>query len=124
VGLVVGALFMFIWRLGLAAIGALGGLMFALFLLSWRTNGILERTLDRWIFISVFVVVGAVVIIFAERILIIVFTSLTGSFRYVGEKRLTFSILYGIDLFVQRGFVDAVKVFLSSPNSPFTGTFE
>lgn len=108
-----GLLSLFLWRLGLALIGALGGFTFALFLLSWKGNGIIEGSTGRWIFIAVFAVVGAIIILFAEKHVIIFSTSISGSV----------STLCGIDCFVQKGFITAVQVFLSSSSNSFTGVF-
>jgi hypothetical protein len=98
---------MCIWRLGLAAIGALGGFGLALFILSWSSNGSISSGTGRTVFIAVLAIIGSIVIQFIEKPFLIISTSFAGAF----------SIVYGVDIFARKGFVEAVTFFLGNDDS-------
>jgi hypothetical protein len=102
-----GFLFMCIWRLGLAAIGALAGFGLALFILSWASGGAISNGTGRSVFIGLMSLVGAIVIHFIEKPFLIFSTSFAGAF----------SLIYGIDIFARKGFVEAVQFFLGNNES-------
>lgn len=110
VGLAVGFLFLCIWRLGLSAIGALFGYSLAIFILSWAKNGAIESSTGRSIFIGVLTLVGAIVIIFFEKPLLIVSTSFSGAFS-IGKSCVLTLLVYGVDVFAHKGFIQAVQYF-------------
>ena len=93
---------MCIWRLGLAAIGALGGFFLALFILSCKSDGVIQSGIGRSIFIAIFCILGAILISFFEKPILILSTSIVGSFSFI----------YGVDIFAHKGFIQAVRVFL------------
>ncbi len=114
VGLVCGCLLICFVRLGLVAIGALGGFFLAMWLLSWKSNGLIDTNLGRAIFIGAMSFVGGVLVLFIERPIIYFSTSFAGSF----------STIYGIDVFAQKGFTDAVRLFLGSENKLDVAQYE
>ncbi|KAL3900910.1 MAG: hypothetical protein SGCHY_001003 [Lobulomycetales sp.] len=106
-GIVTAFLFLCVWRLGLAAIGALAGFALALFILSWASGGAISSGTGRSIFIGVLALLGSILIHFIEKPFLIVSTSLAGSFSFV----------YGVDVFARKGFVEAVQFFLGNSDS-------
>ena len=105
VGLVFGALSICMWRFGLSLVGAFGGFCLAMFILSWVQGGAISDGLARSIFIAVFCIIGGVAALFMEDHVVILSTSICGSF----------GLVYGVDCFVGSGFKDAVPSFLGSP---------
>ena len=99
IGLLGGFLAIFIYRLGIALLGALGGMTIALWILSLKGGGLLTDQTQRTIFIVIFAIVGSIVIQFAEKPIIIIFSSFSGAY----------SICYGIDTFTKLGYVDRLK---------------
>ncbi|RKP20428.1 hypothetical protein ROZALSC1DRAFT_21401 [Rozella allomycis CSF55] len=105
---IVGALLsIFLWRLGLALCGGLGGLCLALFILSFNISYFQEQN-PRFIFIGVITLIGFILPLFFEKQVIIIATSLIGSF----------GLLTGIDVFVKLGFYQVVTAFMSQ-TSPY-----
>ncbi|KAJ3082810.1 hypothetical protein HK102_001450, partial [Quaeritorhiza haematococci] len=93
-GLLGGFLFMILWRLGLSAIGGLLGFTLAVFILSLINGGTISSGVGRSIFIAVFVIIGAIVINFVERPLLILGTAFPGSY----------AVFFGLDAFIRSGF--------------------
>jgi Domain of unknown function (DUF4203) len=107
VGLVIGILFLWVWKLGLVSLGALGGFTLAIYVLSWKTDGVISSPTYRPIFIAGLVVIGALLAAFFERPVIIVCTSLLGSA----------CICSCIDVFAATGFNIAIEMFISNKGS-------
>lgn len=108
-GIVGGSLFLCFWRLGFAALGAIAGFYFAIFVLSWATNGVISNGTGRTIFIVACVVVGVIATFFVERHVVILGTALVGSG----------SFFIGLDNFLHTGFSDAFILFLSGNKNGF-----
>lgn len=66
-GFIGGFLFICVWRLGLSAIGALLGFTIAIVVLSFVSGGVIASGTGRTIFIICFAVVGAILIQFIEK---------------------------------------------------------
>jgi hypothetical protein len=94
IGLVGGILALLIYRFGIALLGALGGMTIAIWIQSLKAGGVLTEQTQITIFILVFALIGAIVIQFAEKPIIIIASSFSGSF----------SICYGIDTFTHLGY--------------------
>jgi hypothetical protein len=94
IGIVGGILALLIYRFGIALLGALGGMTIAIWIQSLKAGGVLTDQTQITIFILVFALIGAIVIQFAEKPIIIIASSFTGSF----------SICYGIDTFTHLGY--------------------
>ncbi|KAG0206898.1 hypothetical protein BGX28_001767 [Mortierella sp. GBA30] len=103
VGILGGGLFLCFWRLGFAAIGAIAGFYFAIFVLSWANNGLISNGTGRTIFIVACVIVGIILTFFVERHVVIIGTAIVGSG----------SFFVGLDNFVNTGFSAAFTAFLS-----------
>ncbi|KAF9171924.1 hypothetical protein BGX21_007800 [Mortierella sp. AD011] len=108
-GILGGGLFLCFWRLGFAALGAIAGFYFAIFVLSWASNGVISNGTGRTIFIIVCVVVGVISTFFLERHVVIIGTAMVGSG----------SFFIGLDNFVHTGFSDAFIAFLSGKTTGF-----
>ncbi|KAG0301878.1 hypothetical protein BGZ98_007983 [Dissophora globulifera] len=111
-GILGGGLFLCFWRLGFAALGAIAGFYFAIFILSWASNGVISNGTGRTIFIVACVVVGIVLTFFVERHVVILGTAMVGSG----------SFFVGLDNFVHTGFSDAFIQFLSGKKTGFIST--
>ncbi|KAF9350647.1 hypothetical protein BGX26_011216 [Mortierella sp. AD094] len=110
-GLLGGGLFLCFWRLGFAALGAIAGFYFAIFVLSWASSGVISNGTGRTIFIIACVIVGIVLTFFVERHVVIIGTAIVGSG----------SFFIGLDNFVHTGFSDAFIEFLSGKKTGFIG---
>ncbi|KAJ3173285.1 hypothetical protein HDU88_004747 [Geranomyces variabilis] len=101
-GIIGGLLSVCLVKLGITLVGAAGGFAFALFVLSWRSGGVIESDLGRAIFIIACIIVGAIVIHFVIKSALIVLTSIAGAF----------GITLGIDFFARTGFAQTVQAIL------------
>ena len=81
-GLLGGLMSICFWKLALAVLGALGGFALGLFILSFKTGGVLDAGLARTGFLAVMSLVGCVCMFFFQKVLIIISTSILGSYRY------------------------------------------
>lgn len=99
IGLVGGILAVLLYRLGISLLGALGGMTLALWINSLKAGGVLADKTQLTIFIIVFAVIGAIVIHFAEKIVIILCSSFAGAY----------SICYGIDTFTHFGYAGRLR---------------
>lgn len=99
IGILGGILAILVYRLGISLLGALGGISVALWILSLKAGGLLTDDTQRIIFVVVFALVGAIVIHFAEKPVIILASSFAGAY----------SICYGIDTFVNLGYAGRLK---------------
>ncbi|KAI8920583.1 hypothetical protein BC831DRAFT_478441 [Entophlyctis helioformis] len=112
--LVGGLLAIFLWRLGLALIGAMGGVALAVFVLSCKTGGTIESETGRAVFLCVCAVAGSIAILVAEKPAIIVTTAVLGAYL----------VVFGIDVFAKTGVVTALKDFLAGPRRFDPDVFE
>ncbi|KAH9245289.1 hypothetical protein BASA81_017243 [Batrachochytrium salamandrivorans] len=105
IGLVGGALAVCLYHVGIC-LGALGGAALALFILGWHSDGVIQSSTGRAIFVAVLALIGAVVVHFFEKIAIMLATSILGAYL----------VILGIDEFASTGFIDTVRLFMSGPN--------
>ncbi|KAJ1954653.1 hypothetical protein GGI12_005742, partial [Dipsacomyces acuminosporus] len=111
-GLLGGALLIFLYKVGIALLGGLGGFAIASWILSLKSGGLIPSEGGRIGFIIGFVVLGIVAILFLERPAIIVASSIWGAY----------ALFIGIDCFARTGFQDATLTFLKTPGAKFTVT--
>ena len=112
-GLVGGAITVFLWRLGLALLGGLGGFSLSMFVLSFNPSVLMTNETYRFAFIGTLALIGALLPTFFEKAVIIVSTSIVGSFM----------LLLGVDFFAQAGFVRILPSSLAdAKNYQFTNT--
>lgn len=103
-GIVGAGMMIFFWKLGLFFVGGLGGFAFAVFVLSWKDNGLIDEGLIRPVFVIASVISCALLAVYFEKPMIIFLTSITGSVL----------ISAGIDNFAQLGFLAAVQTFITN----------
>jgi Domain of unknown function (DUF4203) len=80
IGLIGALLSLKLVRFGISVIGALGGAALALFILSWKSDGLISSEAGRIIFICLCAVIGSLVIHWFEKPVVIVSTSMLGSY--------------------------------------------
>lgn len=103
IGLVGALLAVFIFKIGIALLGALGGSAIAVFVLSFKSGGVIQSDFGRGIFIALLALIGAGLCQILEKPAVIILTSFAGSFLF----------FMGIDIFAKTGLVTAVKLFLA-----------
>ncbi|KAI8866733.1 hypothetical protein GQ42DRAFT_127802 [Ramicandelaber brevisporus] len=97
-GFLLGFLFACVWFLGFAAVGALAGLSFALFLIGLKDGGLITSKGGRAGLIAGLILVFILLIFFLEKHAVILSTAGTGAW----------TLFNGIDMFAQTGFKDIV----------------
>ncbi|GBC01196.1 hypothetical protein RclHR1_00410023 [Rhizophagus clarus] len=102
IGFVVGSIFMCCSSVAIWLLGALAGYAFALFILAWRSDGLIHSNAGRIIFIVALAILGLLLACFFKNSLIILGTAFIGAY----------AIILGIDLFVRTGFAQSVRAFL------------
>lgn len=106
VGVVIGVVAIFVYKVGLALLGALSGLQIALFILHFRDDGLINSDGGRIAFLVCMAVLGLVLILVLEKYLLIGFTASLGAY-------MTF---IGIDFFAHTGYSFIVQ--LSTTDDP------
>lgn len=102
-----------LYRIGLSIIGFLGGAALAITILSFKDNGIIDSDTGRLLIIVAVGIVGAIVIQFIQKPVIVISTAIAGSYAF----------FFGIDVFIQTGFSQAVQRFAGGAQTSL-GTFE
>jgi len=111
IGFVVGLIFMCCASVAVWLLGALAGHALALFILAWRSDGLIHSNAGRIAFIVVLTILGLLLACFFKNTLIILATAFIGAY----------AIILGIDLFVKTGFAQSVRAFLDRNNdTPYT----
>lgn len=103
-GILGGFISIWLWKVALLSFGVLGGLGLAVYILSWRSNGLLQKPVHRTILMSVLGVLGALSSFFLENALIIMATSIVGSI----------GLFSGIDVFAKTGFNTAFMALIKN----------
>ncbi|RIA84463.1 hypothetical protein C1645_784020 [Glomus cerebriforme] len=109
IGFVVGLLFMCCSTIAIWVLGALGGYTLAMFILAFRSGGVIHSNAGRIIFIVVLTVLGLLLACFFKNTLVILATAFIGAY----------AIILGIDLFVRTGFAQSVRTFMTSHDIPY-----
>ncbi|KAF8929468.1 hypothetical protein EDD21DRAFT_379794 [Dissophora ornata] len=107
VGILGGLLLVYCSRLGAAVLGALALYSLGLWILGWKSGGVITSHTGRGIFLGVLAVVGFVMGFIRERETIIVGTAIIGAYSIVG----------GIDFYVHTGFIEQTDSFINSKSS-------
>ncbi|KAJ3147482.1 hypothetical protein HDU89_005305 [Geranomyces variabilis] len=113
-GLVGGGTALCLWKIGLICLGATAGFLFGMFLLSWKSGGLADTQKGQIILLAVCTGVGAIAIGIFQKKLLVVATSIAGSY----------AVIFGVDEYARTGFTEAMQTFLSSPESPNWTEFE
>ncbi|KAJ3097508.1 hypothetical protein HDU96_000368 [Phlyctochytrium bullatum] len=99
-----GGILLCLRRLSVFLIGAVGGFFLSMFILGWRTNGLIESGWGRAIFILIVIIACVAAAFWLEKHVVIAATSLTGSYL----------VVFGIDCYAHVGFREASGNFLST----------
>lgn len=102
VGLVFGGLLACCFFLAIYLLGAFAGYVFALWLLAWTSNGLIQTGWGRAVLIIVCVIVGMILIHFLEKTVFIIASAFIGAFL----------IILGVDIYVQAGLLEAISSFV------------
>ena len=104
IGILGGLLALFVYRVGITLLGILAGFLAATWILSLKSGGLIQDQTGRIIFIVVLCLVGAIIVHFFEKIVIITSSSLGGAY----------SIVYGVDTFTKTGYTLLFKSLVNS----------
>ncbi|KAF9100614.1 hypothetical protein BGX27_000319 [Mortierella sp. AM989] len=104
VGILGGLLLVCCSRLGVAVLGALALYTLGLWILGWKSGGVITSSTGRGIFLGVLAVIGFIVGFIREHETVIVGTALVGAY----------SVVAGIDFYAQTGFLNEANSFINS----------
>lgn len=104
VGILGGLLLVCCSRLGVAVLGALALYSLGLWILGWKSGGLITSSTGRAILLGVLAVVGFILGFVREREMVIVGSALVGAY----------SVVAGIDMFAHTGFVNQADSFINS----------
>ncbi|KAG0322579.1 hypothetical protein BGZ99_003235 [Dissophora globulifera] len=107
VGILGGLLLVCCSRLGVAVLGALALYSLGLWILGWKSGGVITSHAGRGILLGVLAVVGFIVGFIREHETVIVGTALVGAY----------SVVAGIDFYAHTGFIQQTDSFINSKNS-------
>ncbi|KAI3638331.1 hypothetical protein MIR68_003942 [Amoeboaphelidium protococcarum] len=101
-GIVGGFILSAFWKLGLFAMGGLGGFTVAIYIMSWSSKTLIQNDSGRTVLIVFLCVIGGITAMFFENHLIIISTSFAGAY----------GLMYGVDTFLNSGFRNAASSIL------------
>jgi len=104
VGVLCGLIVLCLVRVGLFAIGATAGFVFASWLLAWIHVAQIQSDVGRWVFLIGCSFVCGVLTLVLQKPLIVVCTAFFGSFFF----------FYGVDQFVDVGYAEAFENILAN----------
>ncbi|GJJ73923.1 hypothetical protein EMPS_06281 [Entomortierella parvispora] len=107
VGILGGLLLICCSRLGVAVLGALALYSLGLWILGWKSGGLITSTTGRAILLGVLAAVGFILGFVREREMVIIGSALVGAY----------SVVAGIDMFAHTGFVNQADSFINSKTS-------
>ncbi|KAI9484799.1 hypothetical protein BDB00DRAFT_878418 [Zychaea mexicana] len=106
-GLLGGILYMFFFPLGLYFVGALAGLFFAVYIMSWQESLVIQIQVARICFIIGMGVLFIILVVLVESFTIVFSTAFTGAYLFI----------LGLDFFAHTGFINALLlIFDGNPN--------
>ncbi|KAK9692900.1 hypothetical protein K7432_014143 [Basidiobolus ranarum] len=111
-GVIIASIFAFFGMVFVAAIGGLGGFTLAMVILSFGDGLLIQNEIGRGIFIGILVFLGIALGIFSEHHVIILSTSLSG----------TYNIIVGLDYFIKTGLLKHIVAFVSGESTHFYHT--
>lgn len=107
VGILGGLLLVCCSRLGVAVLGALALYTLGLWILGWKSGGLITSSTGRAILLGVLAAVGFIFGFIREREMVIIGSALVGAYSFV----------LGIDMFAHTGFVNQADSFINSKNN-------
>ncbi|KAG9324573.1 hypothetical protein KVV02_005106 [Mortierella alpina] len=106
VGILGGLLLVCCSRLGVAVLGALALYSLGLWILGWKSGGLITSSVGRGILLGVLAVVGFFIGLCREHETVIVGSAIVGAYSFVA----------GVDIFAHTGFINATDSFINSKN--------
>ncbi|KAI9145982.1 hypothetical protein BKA69DRAFT_1046656 [Paraphysoderma sedebokerense] len=112
-GFIGGAILTAFVKLGIFAIGCVGGYALAVWILGLGANGLIKNDIGQKVFIAAVALISGFITLFwlMDRA-VKIFTAIAGAY----------SIMLGIDVFAQTGFKDAVGRFVGDGTLPYNPT--
>ncbi|KAG0202605.1 Transmembrane 7 super member 3 [Mortierella sp. GBA30] len=107
VGVLGGLLLVCCSRLGVAVLGAVALYSLGLWILGWKSGGVITSTTGRAILLGVLALVGFIFGFIREHETVIIGSALVGAY----------SVVAGIDFFTHTGFIGEADSFINSKNS-------
>lgn len=100
IGLIGAVIFMFVFPIALYFIGAVCGIFFAVFVMSWKESLVIQVKIARICFIVGMGVVFAFALYLLESYIVILSTSFIGAYLFI----------MGLDLFAHTGFINSWRL--------------
>ncbi|KAF8939694.1 hypothetical protein BGZ58_008989 [Dissophora ornata] len=107
VGIFGGLLLVCCSRLGVAVLGALALYSLGLWILGWKSGGVITSHVGRGILLAVLAIVGFILGFIREHETVIVGSSILGAYSFVA----------GVDFYAHTGFIQQTDSFINSKNS-------
>ncbi|KAI1304671.1 hypothetical protein EDD11_005071 [Mortierella claussenii] len=107
VGVLGGLLLVFCSRLGVAILGALAFYALGLWILGWKSGGLITSSTGRIILLVALAVLGFLVGLFSEKEMVIVGSAIVGAYSFV----------IGVDMYAHTGFSNQADSFINSKNT-------
>ncbi|KAF9913439.1 hypothetical protein BX616_010035 [Lobosporangium transversale] len=107
VGIIGGLLLVCCSRLGVAVLGALALYSLGLWILGWRSGGVITSSTGRGILLAVLAIVGFILGFIREREVAIIGSAIVGAYSFVA----------GVDFYARTGFINQTDSFINSKNS-------
>ncbi|KAF9906288.1 hypothetical protein EC991_000776 [Linnemannia zychae] len=107
VGVVGGLLLVCCSKLGVAALGALALYALGLWILGWKSGGVITSSTGRIILLVALAVVGFILGLFREREVVMIGSAIVGAYSFV----------IGVDMFAHTGFKEQADQFVNSRNT-------
>ncbi|KAI7825271.1 hypothetical protein BC939DRAFT_396084 [Gamsiella multidivaricata] len=107
VGIFGGLLMVCCSRLGVAILGALALYTLGLWILGWKSGGVITSGVGRGILLGVLAIVGFILGFIREKEMVIIGSALLGAYSFVA----------GVDFFAHTGFIQQTNSFINSKSS-------
>ncbi|KAG0299557.1 hypothetical protein BGZ97_003644 [Linnemannia gamsii] len=107
VGIVGGLLLVCCSKLGVAVLGALALYALGLWILGWKSGGVITTSTGRIILLAALAVVGFILGLFREREVVMVGSAIVGAYSFV----------IGVDMFAHTGFKEQADQFINSKST-------
>ncbi|KAF9100276.1 hypothetical protein BGX23_000039 [Mortierella sp. AD031] len=107
VGILGGLLLVCCSRLGVAILGALALYSLGLWILGWKSGGVITSSVGRGIFLAILVIIGFILGFVREHETVIVGSAILGAYAFVA----------GVDLYAHTGFIQQTDSFINSKSN-------
>ncbi|KAG0081063.1 hypothetical protein BGZ90_010290 [Linnemannia elongata] len=107
VGILGGLLLVCCSRLGVAILGALALYSLGLWILGWKSGGVITSSVGRGIFLAVLVILGFILGFVREHETVIIGSAILGAYAFVA----------GVDLYAHTGFIQQTDSFINSKSN-------